>query len=428
MPFGDRQPAKPEPAQEILCDPMRKDSSRPFSSHGRHVLHELAPGGVGWFPERMGTKGVRDGIEGVCRGTLESGARPADPITVLIPCHNHAAYVAEAIASVAAQDHPGVRLHVVDDGSTDGSTEVICAALDRVSTLECRFDRQANRGVVRTLNSMVERVETDLVAILNSDDWHAPNRLSRILALRKPDAPFFAFSGGRAFSSEDAMEAESFSRDQARMHAACAAFPTVGFALLACHLPVSSSNFVFSREVFDRAGGFHLEAVMSDDRDFLLRCLPHVEPVFVPDLLWGYRLHRANTWRSLQHLRTQALQDDCRRFAAAAEAGGANRMAPVPWLWRRYFRLFVRLVNRSIDGQPIATLLPSDWITRTEWGDRCSGDAVPEDVEQEAMEALVRSCRRTIEDTPIASAELEPARLRCSERWTAVRSRLEAVR
>ena len=46
---------------------------------------------------------------------------------------------------------------------------------------------------------MVERAGTDLVAILNADDWHAPNRLSRILALRHSGAPFFAFSGGRVF-------------------------------------------------------------------------------------------------------------------------------------------------------------------------------------------------------------------------------------
>lgn len=392
------------------------------------MVHELAPGGVGWFPERMGTKGARDETGGACREGVESGPCRAAPITVLIPCHNHADYVAEAIASVAAQDHPGVRLHVVDDGSTDGSAGVIRAALDRISSLECRFDRQFNRGVVRTLNSMVERVETDLVAILNADDWHAPNRLSRILASRKPDTRFFAFSGGLVFSSEDAGEAESFSRDQARMHAACAAFPTVGFALLACHLPVSSSNFVFSREVFDLAGGFHPEAVMSDDRDFLMRCLPHVEPVFFPDMLWGYRLHRFNSWRSLQQLKKQALEGDWRRFAAAAEAGGANRMAPVPWLWRRYFRLFVRLVNRSTDEQPLASLLPSDWITRTEWDDHSSGDAVPEDVEQEAMEALVRSCRRITQDAPISSEELAPARLRCAERWAAIRGRFKTGR
>ena len=102
-------------------------------------------------------------------------------------------------------------------------------------------------------------------------------------------------------------------------------------------------------------------------------------------------------------------------------------MAPVPWLWRRYFRLFARMVNRSIDDQPLATLLPVDWITRTEWGNHSLGNAIPEDVEKEAMEALLRSCHRPSQGEAVISMDLEPARLRCSERWKAVRNRLEAA-
>ncbi|MBM3901671.1 MAG: glycosyltransferase family 2 protein [Verrucomicrobia bacterium] len=391
-------------------------------------MQDLAAVGTGWFPEPVESTDTRDARGGSCNRLLDGEGCPGGPITVLIPCYNHADYVAEAIASVVAQDHPGVRLHVVDDGSTDGSAEVIRAALDRVSTVECRFDRQSNRGVARTLNSMVDRVETDLVAILNSDDRYAPNRLSRILALRNSGAPFFAFSGGRVFNSEDAAEAESFSRDQARMFAACAGFPTVGFGLLACHLPVSSSNFVFSRDVFDRAGGFHPESVFAEDRGFVMRCLPHVEPVFVADILWGYRLHRANSWKSLQHLRTQALQDDWRRYAAAAEKGGANPVAPVPWRWRRYFRLFARMVNRSIDEQPLATLIPGDWISRTEWSNRFSGDVIPADIEQEAMASLLESCQRSRQAGEVDAPDLAVLRHRCSEYWTALRARLEVVR
>jgi glycosyltransferase involved in cell wall biosynthesis len=363
------------------------------------------------------------------RGTDHAAQRVArrlEPITVLVPSYNHAAYVAEAIASVAAQDHPGVRLHVVDDGSRDDSVAVIRKTLDRITTMECRFERQSNRGVARTLNSMIERVETDLVAILNSDDWYAPERLSRILGARRPGTSFFAFSGGEVFNREDVTESESFCRDQLRLHAAGAAFPTAGFALLACHLPVSSSNFVFSRDLFERSGGFHLESVMSDDRDFLMRCLPHVEPVFVPDSLWGYRLHRANTWRSMQHLKTKALQDDWRRLAAAAEAGGANAMAPFPWFWPRYFRLFARLVNRSIDDEPLATLLPADWAARSTWGERFPGHPVLEEIEQEAIEALVRWCRRSEQGEVCAPPDLAAARVRCAERWTYVRTRLLA--
>jgi glycosyltransferase involved in cell wall biosynthesis len=46
-------------------------------------------------------------------------------ISVLMPCHNAAPYVGEAVASVLAQTYPHVQLVIVDDGSTDGSSEIL---------------------------------------------------------------------------------------------------------------------------------------------------------------------------------------------------------------------------------------------------------------------------------------------------------------
>ena len=52
-------------------------------------------------------------------------ARTLPVVCVVIPCHNHADFVAKAIDSVAIQDYPDLMTVVVDDGSTDGSYDVI---------------------------------------------------------------------------------------------------------------------------------------------------------------------------------------------------------------------------------------------------------------------------------------------------------------
>lgn len=150
--------------------------------------------------------------------------------------------------------------------------------------------------------------------------------------------------------------------------------------------------------------------------------------MFVPEPLLDSRLHRTNTWRCLEHLRTQALQEDWRRYAAAVEKGGANPVAPVLWLWGRCLRLFVRMVSRSIDEQPLAALLPGDWITRTEWSDRFSDDVIPADIDQEAMSSLLESCQRTRQAGEVDALDLAVLQHRCSDYWTALRARLEAVR
>ena len=61
-------------------------------------------------------------------------------------------------------------------------------------------------------------------------------------------------------------------------------------------------------------------------------------------------------------------------------------------------------------------------------GDRSSGDVIPADIEQEAMASLLESCQRTRQSGQVDAPELAVLRHRCSERWTALRARLEAVR
>lgn len=78
-------------------------------------------------------------------------------ISVIVPCFNYGAFVAECIYSVLAQTYPNFELVVVDDGSTDNSVEVIETAIAQgvpgsfVRRVE--FIRQANQGVSAALNA-----------------------------------------------------------------------------------------------------------------------------------------------------------------------------------------------------------------------------------------------------------------------------------
>src|SRR5919197_760088 len=104
-------------------------------------------------------------------------ARPCDeeglPVTVsaVIPSFNHARFVTQAIDSVLGQSFTELELIIVDDGSTDGSADVIRRHLAvRAPAIPVRFVHRPNRGLCRTINEGLSIAGGRYVALLASDD------------------------------------------------------------------------------------------------------------------------------------------------------------------------------------------------------------------------------------------------------------------
>lgn len=104
------------------------------------------------------------------------GAAPNGPPRALfvIPCFNHGAHVADAVASALAQEATDVRVVVVNDGSDDNSTPAACDALadDRV-----RVVHQANAGLPAARNAGIDACaadDHDHFVWLDADDTVAP--------------------------------------------------------------------------------------------------------------------------------------------------------------------------------------------------------------------------------------------------------------
>jgi hypothetical protein len=114
-----------------------------------------------------------------------SADRESPLVSVVIPNYNHARYVGDAIRSVLAQDYPRREIIVVDDGSTDGSRDVIAAFGDQVRCLP-----QENRGLSAARNAGILASTGALIGVLDADDMYEPDYLSTLVpALQAaPDA------------------------------------------------------------------------------------------------------------------------------------------------------------------------------------------------------------------------------------------------
>jgi succinoglycan biosynthesis protein ExoO len=99
-------------------------------------------------------------------------------VSVIIPAYNTEAYIAEAIQSALGQTLNNIEVIVVDDASTDRTLAVAQSFTDKrlkIITLE------QNLGAAAARNRALREAKGKWIAVLDSDDWYAPERLAKLV-------------------------------------------------------------------------------------------------------------------------------------------------------------------------------------------------------------------------------------------------------
>ena len=101
-------------------------------------------------------------------------------VSVIIPTYNCQSYIAQALESVFAQTCRNFEIILVDDASTDGTLEVARSFNDKRLKI---IARPQNRGVSSVRNCGIQHARGNWIALLDADDWYAPERLENLLAI-----------------------------------------------------------------------------------------------------------------------------------------------------------------------------------------------------------------------------------------------------
>jgi GT2 family glycosyltransferase len=211
-------------------------------------------------------------------------------VSVVIPSFNHARYVTRAIDSVLGQTLGDIELLVVDDGSTDGSAEVIRRHLEATTApFPVRLVARENRGICRTLNEALDGATGKYFAALGSDDLWAPHKLaSQVDALE-------AAGDGEVAVFSDCWVIDADGLRQGRMGRQ---FPFRGgdiyrdLVMLRFFPPAPTT--VIRRQVIVDLGGFNERTSLTEDVDLWYRLARAHRVIYVDEPLASYRIHGGN--------------------------------------------------------------------------------------------------------------------------------------
>jgi glycosyltransferase involved in cell wall biosynthesis len=196
-------------------------------------------------------------------------------VSIVVPSYNHDRYLGAAIDSILAQDYAPIELIVIDDGSTDGSRDVLARYGNRF-----HWEAQDNKGQVATLNRGWTMSRGEIISYLSADDLLYPAAVSA--AVRhlgtNPDAVL-------SYSDFDLIDPESAVVRRVRT-------PEFDYARMVTEFMCPPGPGAFwRRTAFHKAGLWNPAFHQMLDYEYWLRLGVHGRFVRIPEALAAYRVH-----------------------------------------------------------------------------------------------------------------------------------------
>ncbi len=183
-------------------------------------------------------------------------------IAVIVPVYNRVHTIARAIESILAQHYSAREIIVVDDGSSDTTSEVV-KCYPEVTLL-----RQKNMGVSAARNNGVMMASSEWITFLDSDDiWH-PQKLERQVAFHREHPHLRVSYTDEQWIRNDVIVnlPKKFMKRQENLYERSLE-----------HCVIAPSSVMLHKQLFDDSGGFDESLVVCEDYDLWLRLLKEYE-------------------------------------------------------------------------------------------------------------------------------------------------------
>lgn len=198
---------------------------------------------------------------------LNSTSQNSLLVSIIIPTFNRASWLKGAIESVLEQNFKNYELLIIDDGSTDHTSEIVTNYSDKV-----KYYYQSNKGPSAARNLGINEAQANLIAFLDSDDrWLKKKLQIQVdLMMNHPEI--------KICYTDEIWIRNSVRVNQKKVHQKYS-----GWIYQRC-LPlciISPSSVLIHREVFDRVGLFDEKLLVCEDYDLWLRVSSHFPITFI---------------------------------------------------------------------------------------------------------------------------------------------------
>jgi glycosyltransferase involved in cell wall biosynthesis len=235
--------------------------------------------------------------------------RDPPAVSVVLPVHNGAAFLAAALDSVLAQSVRDFECIVIDDGSTD-ATPAMLAEVARADA-RLRVVRIEHAGIVAGLNRGLAEARAPLIMRMDADDVALPDRMARQAAFLQAH-PEVAVVGGAI---------ELIDRAGRRLRRV--AYPTDPAAIAAAlprGAPLAHPAVMMRRDAVRGCGGYRPQFQYAEDYDLWLRIAERAQIANLPEVVLRYRNHSQKL--SVRRASQQAIVTLAAQVAAAARRAG----------------------------------------------------------------------------------------------------------
>lgn len=204
-------------------------------------------------------------------------------VTVIIPCHNHADMVGDAIDSVSMQNYRPIQIVVVDDGSKDNPSEIIKQKDTDIPITVIRNESPLGPSAAR--NAGIEKMweETDVFMMLDADDLYLNNKVYKSVEkfVENPEHIGIVYTDAVIKNIHTQTKINEFRRpfNRQELEKEC----------------IISNTPLVSKAAFEKSGGYDEEMRTCEDWDLWLRITESLVAIHIPEPLHIYHVTGKNS-------------------------------------------------------------------------------------------------------------------------------------